>query len=186
MIPGKVLGINLMKFARRLRPNSRRGKRLGNPKAKIINIYQEDVDRFFSKIRLNRDECWLWGRPSYSGYGGFATLDGKIIRAHRWAYAWLTGENINDKMICHLCPNSACVNPLHVYAGTAKDNAIDAVVSGTHGAVRKTHCKHGHKFDAENTVMKYGWRHCRKCKNTALLKLYHRKKRESRQLENDL
>lgn len=48
--------------------------------------------------------------------------------------------------------------------GTHRENALDTVRHGRHHLASKTHCKHGHLFDADNTqINKDGHRHCRAC-----------------------
>jgi len=50
--------------------------------------------------------------------------DGRNTRAHRFSYAISIGDVI-DTLILHKCDNPSCVNPNHLYAGTAKDNVRD-------------------------------------------------------------
>ena len=49
--------------------------------------------------------------------------------------------------------------------GTPSDNSYDTVRHGRHPAVAKTHCKHGHEFTPENTILVKGGpqRQCREC-----------------------
>lgn len=49
---------------------------------------------------------------------------------------------------------------------THEANMLDAVRQRTHNNARKTHCKRGHEFTAENTRINKsdGGRHCRACK----------------------
>ena len=47
--------------------------------------------------------------------------------------------------------------------GTPSENQLDSVAHGTHRSARKTHCKSGHAFSAENTYIHRGRRQCRAC-----------------------
>ncbi|KKK63698.1 hypothetical protein LCGC14_2991680 [marine sediment metagenome] len=75
--------------------------------------------------------CWPWNRKSMvKGYGR-VDYQGKQYRAHRLAYGLAYGPFDTKMMVLHLCRKRSCINPNHLYLGTAKDNATDAVLDGT-------------------------------------------------------
>lgn len=75
-------------------------------------------------------ECILWDKAvSSTGYGQ-SWRNGKSVAAHRLAYEDAAGAIPLGMMVLHKCDVKLCVNPDHLYLGTAKDNARDAVERG--------------------------------------------------------
>ena len=55
----------------------------------------------------------------------------KIRSVHRESYRVSRGDP-TGKFVCHKCDTPACVNPDHLFLGTAKDNAGDKIAKGRH------------------------------------------------------
>lgn len=79
----------------------------------------------------HRSGCWMWtGARTPQGYGKFGWQNGRSILAHRYAFFLATGTLPADRQICHRCDTPPCVNPAHLFAGTARENAQDAKTKG--------------------------------------------------------
>ncbi len=70
--------------------------------------------------------CLMWrGSVDKDGYGLFQPPGGKLARAHRAAYREATGEDPGRLMVLHRCDRPGCVNPAHLFLGSAAANAKD-------------------------------------------------------------
>jgi len=121
--------------------------------------------------------CWLWtGRYITTGYG--ALKGGVTQLAHRAMWRAHHGEIPRGLFVLHRCDVRCCVNPAHLFLGTAQDNTKDMVRKGRHWAPPKlAACRRGHPYDAGNTRQRPGGRRtCRTCSNEAA-KMYQRRKR---------
>lgn len=88
------------------------------------------MQRFWDKVEKT-DTCWNWTaglRSLKTGYGAFRYKK-KIIDAHRMSWFLLYGY-FPKILVCHHCDNKKCVNPKHLYEGTAKDNVRDMWLRG--------------------------------------------------------
>jgi hypothetical protein len=79
------------------------------------------------------DSCWIWtGDINTCGYGRFR-LNGKKVSAHGISYRNFKGEIPCNLCVLHNCPtgdNPSCVNPLHLWLGTHRDNNRDREAKG--------------------------------------------------------
>ncbi len=84
------------------------------------------IDRFMEKVLMSDNGCWEWQRQlNNKGYGIFWD-NSKCQLAHRWIYSYYKQKEIDRKIyICHRCDNPKCVNPDHLFEGTALDNTKD-------------------------------------------------------------
>ena len=116
----------------------------------------------------SEDGCWLWsGYVQKSGYASYTKMvDGKRPLAHRFTYEALVGPIPEGMVLDHLCRNRACVNPSHLEPVSMQENILRGEGFAATNA-QKTHCKHGHPFDDENTWVYRGLRHCRTCRREA-------------------
>jgi hypothetical protein len=81
----------------------------------------------FNKNHIKGYGCWEWtGDKNSQGYGVYSQK-GKTHSAYRLSYRLFNGEirKYKKNIICHTCDNPGCVNPGHLYAGTAQNNTDD-------------------------------------------------------------
>lgn len=98
------------------------------------SITQKDIDRFWGKVDkessaifYNGTRCWEWiGAKNKSGYGHYWVRHKKTNwKSHRASWNIHYGEIPDNLLVCHHCDNPSCINPIHLFLGTSKDNALD-------------------------------------------------------------
>jgi len=86
-------------------------------------------ERFWAKV-VKTKSCWLWqGAGSKSRYGRLRVENG-MVSTHRYSYQLHKGMIPAGLYVCHTCDRPACVNPQHLFLGTAQDNQDDCVKKG--------------------------------------------------------
>lgn len=117
----------------------------------------------------NERGCAEWtGARSRGGHGQIG-IDGRRVGTHRVAWTLAYGPIPDGMFVCHRCDNPPCVNPAHLFLGTALDNMRDMVTKGRHAQSRKTHCPAGHEYNIQNTYTDpVGRRYCRACHKETL------------------
>lgn len=88
--------------------------------------------RFWAFVQ-RADSCWLWMGHTCRGYGYFGLAPGRKVRAHRLSWMLLRGPIPDGLWVLHNCPggdNPRCVNPAHLWLGTALENRRDADAKG--------------------------------------------------------
>lgn len=71
--------------------------------------------------------CWLWINSISSNGYGHAVFRKKYYSSHRLSYIAFNGEFNRQLIVCHKCDNKLCVNPLHLFIGSQKDNIKDMI-----------------------------------------------------------
>jgi hypothetical protein len=97
---------------------------LGEPERRYVNW-------LLQKATKNGDclECHFV--PISAGYS-YVRHEGKRVRAHRFVWQTLNYEIESDVFVLHRCDNPRCINPAHLFIGSAADNTEDMLKKGRH------------------------------------------------------
>jgi hypothetical protein len=88
------------------------------------------ADRFWSKVRKT-ETCWLWTGANSGRKWPYGLLGGKpMLKAHHISWEIHNGPVPEGAWVLHKCDVTLCVNPDHLFLGTAADNTADMMVKG--------------------------------------------------------
>ena len=107
-------------------------------------------ERFLRKTLRTETGCLLW-TGSNDGTNGYGTVrrNGRLMKAHRYAYEMTHGSIPDGMMVCHTCDVPACVEPTHLFLGTSRDNVVDMIEKGRNGSGRP---RRGLKLTVDDVV----------------------------------
>lgn len=135
--------------------------------------------RFTANYKIDKfTGCWEWTAfKNEQGYGKFKAINQQL--AHRVSWILHIGYLDPKSCVLHKCDNTSCVNPQHFFEGDRDANNKDRAAKGRSVTpnMNLTHCKRGHEFNEENTIIrKAGTRLCRLCNNAGSLRRHHLRK----------
>lgn len=140
---------------------------------RVIKKDNVDIIKFImDNSTLTTSGCWQWTRTKLrDGYGRMRHMN-KMHLAHRMSYEVFKDRLPDDLLVMHSCDNPGCVNPMHLFMGTNKDNSDDKIKKDREGRSfsrsnrLKTHCVNGHELSGNNVYFRHrpgGGRICKTC-----------------------
>jgi len=152
----------------------------------MTRCMSDSIARFYERVVPMMDDrgCWEF---SISSPRVEISVNGRRTRAYRFVYEIEHGAIPEGAYLCHKCDNDRCVNPAHLYVGTAKTNMADAIARGRisrgekHAAIMRAalaseFCVKGH---AEWSIVKRksgrSNRYCKACNRENVLRCQPRK-----------
>lgn len=116
------------------RRHSLNWKHFGDPLARPGVLRELTVKGLVAFYKTSQEtDCWVWiGRTHKSGYGLVCcrTTSKNEHYAHRLSWELHHGPIPTGLQVCHHCDNPPCVNPEHLFLGTAWDNTWDSKRKG--------------------------------------------------------
>lgn len=99
----------------------------------IPELTEKRQRNFWKKVNKNGPivphvgtPCWDWtASRNNQGYGTFGVGSGTHRQSHRVSWQIENGPIPYGSCILHKCDRTCCVNPLHLFPGSHKDNADD-------------------------------------------------------------
>ncbi len=88
--------------------------------------YKTIFERFYDSYEpVPESGCWIWTKScDRNGYGTIHWNKDKLS-AHRFSYEITNGKIEDGMFVCHKCDTPSCINPNHLFLGSAIENFED-------------------------------------------------------------
>lgn len=120
-------------------------RKAGRPKSLLLGLpkgqsvpFEKREKTFWEQVDIKGpEECWVWRGTIFTatGYGRFC-WNSQMGTAHRFAFLSKVGPIGPKLFVCHKCDVRLCVNPNHLFLGSALDNNHDMLSKGRDRAGR--------------------------------------------------
>ena len=87
---------------------------------------------FWPHKDINGKGCWIWRGGKNKNGQGVVRHEGRNWVTSRLAWTLVYGPIPNGLWILHRCDDASCINPNHLFLGTARDNSLDMWKKGRH------------------------------------------------------
>ncbi|MFJ2722413.1 HNH endonuclease signature motif containing protein [Streptomyces sp. NPDC087437] len=123
------------------------------PSGREYRVTLSDLKRISDKAEVSEDgQHVLWkGAKTPDGYGK-VHIGGHTMPVHRVVYLISRGQIPDELVLDHRCRIRHCCNPACLVPVTHAENILSGEGPTAINA-RKTHCKDGHEFTPENTLV---------------------------------
>src|SRR5512135_1141352 len=96
----------------------------------FLNIGRGQITRHFWRHVRKTDSCWLFTSNHATGGYAYVRIGTARWRAHRFSWMLHFGPIPKGVWVLHTCDVPCCVNPQHLWLGSAVDNTADCIAKG--------------------------------------------------------
>lgn len=98
-----------------------RWRRHGDPLGGGPTLYKSPEEAFAARTAW-RGDCLVWTSTALQQGYGTLQVDGRLMKAHRYAWMRVHGKLSSEEHIDHICHNKLCCNVNHLRVVTRSEN----------------------------------------------------------------